>query len=134
MGLQKPFLGMIPDDVLAMVCKEDAQGPFIHHALFMVLSHESLRNDKRYRVSTDITSHFLASLLDLGGNQVDILMLLCNIFKETFLEDDVKILVLLEQVPGLGIGIPFVDVVDKYWEQGIESIVQKHPFLLDMNE
>ena len=82
MGLQKPFLGMIPHDVLAMVCKEDAQDPFICHALFMALGHEFLRDNKRYRVSTDITSRFLASLLDLGGNQVDIVMLLCNVFKE----------------------------------------------------
>ena len=79
----------------------------------MVLGHEFLRNDKRYCVSTDITSHFLVSLLDLGGSQIDILMLLRNIFKENFLEDDVKILVSVEKVLGSGIGIPFTDVVDK---------------------
>ena len=100
----------------------------------MVLDHEFLRNDKSYRVSTNITSRFLASLVNLGGSQVDILMLLHNIFKEIFLEDDIKILVLVEQVPGLSIGIPFVDRADKCWEQGIGSIVQKHHFLLDMNE
>ena len=82
----------------------------------------------------DITSHFLASLLDLGGSQIDILIFLYNVFKETFLEDDVKILVLVEQVQGLGIGIPFANIVDKCWEQGIGSIVQKHPYLLGMNE
>ena len=59
MALQKPFLGKIPDDVLAMVWKVDAQSPFIHHAIFIVFSHEFLRDDKRYRVSMDITSHFL---------------------------------------------------------------------------
>ena len=110
MALQKPFLGKISNDVLAMVCKPDAQSPFIHHAIFMVLGHEFLRNDKRYRVSMDITSHFLASLFDLGGSQIDILMLLHNVFKVTFLEDDVKILVLAEQVWRLGIGILFVDI------------------------
>lgn len=96
MALQNPFLGMIPNDVLVMVCKQDAQGPSIRHALFMVLGHEFLRNDKRYHVSIDITSHFLTSLLNLGGNQVDIMMLLRNILKEKLLEDDVKILLLVE--------------------------------------
>ena len=96
MGLQKPFLGMIPNDVLAMVCKKDAQGPFIHHALFMVLGHGFLRNDKRYHVSKNITSYFLTSLLNLGGNQLDILILLHNIFKEMFLEDEIKILILVK--------------------------------------
>lgn len=94
MALQKPFLGKIPDDVLAMVCKLDAQSLFIRHAIFMVLGHNFLRNNKRYHVPTDITSRFLTSLLDLGGSQIHILMLLHNIFKETLLEDDVKILVL----------------------------------------
>ena len=106
-----------------MVCKEDAQGPFIYHALFMVLGHEFLRNNKRYHVSMNITSSFLASLLNLGGSQADILMLMHNIFKEIFLEDDVIILVLVEKLPRLGIGIPFVDIENKYWEQGIGSIL-----------
>ena len=82
----------------------------------------------------DITFRFLMSLLDLGGSQIDMLMLLRNVFKETFLEDDVKIIVLVEQVSGPGIGIPFADIADKCWEQGIGSIIQKHPFLLGMNE
>ena len=72
---------------------------------------------------TYITSRFLTYPLDLVGNQIDTLMLLRNIFRETFLEDDVKILVLAEQVPGPCIGIPFVDIVDKCWEQGIGSII-----------
>ena len=134
MALQKPFLGRIPNDFLAMVCKVDGQSPFIHHAICMVLGHEFLGNDKRYRVSTDITSRFLASLPNLGGRKIDMLMLLHNIFKETFLEDDIKIIVLVEQVPGLGIGIPFADVADKCWEEGIGCIIHKHPFLLGMNE
>ena len=134
MALQKPFLGRILDNVLAMVCKVYAQSPFICHAICKVLGHEFLRNDKRYRVFMDITSYFLASLLDLGGSQIDILMLLHNVFKKIFLEDDVKILVLAEQVLGSGIGIPFVDIVEKCWEQGIGSIIHKHLFLLDMNE
>ena len=96
MALQKPFLGRIPDDVCAMICKLDAQSPFIFHAIFTVLGHEFLRKDKRYRVSTDITSRFLTSLLDLGGRQIDMLMLLRNVFQETFLEDDIKIIVLAE--------------------------------------
>ena len=96
MDLQKPFLDRILDDLLAMVCKTYVQSPFIFHAIFMVLSHEFLRNNKRYHVSTDITSHFLASLLDLGGSQINIVMLLHNVFKETILEDYVKILVLVE--------------------------------------
>ena len=85
-------------------------------------------------MSTDITSRFLNSLLTLGGSQIDMLMLLHNIFKETFLEDEVKIIVLAEQVPGSGIGIPFADVADKCWEEGIGCIIHKHPFLLSMNE
>ena len=94
MGLQKPSLGMISKDVLAMVCKESSIGPFICYALFMVLDHELIGNEKRYHVSTYITSYFPSSLINLGGNQVNILMLLCNFFMETFLEDDVRILVL----------------------------------------
>ena len=66
----------------------------------MVLGHEFLRNEKRNHVSTDITSCFLASLLDFGGNQIDMLMVLHNIFKQTFLEDDVKIILLAEKVLG----------------------------------
>ena len=96
MALQNPFLGKILDDTLAMVCKVDGQSPFICHAICMVLGHEFLKNDKRYRVSTNITSRFLASLLELGGRQIDKLMLLHNVFKETFLEDDIKIIVLAE--------------------------------------
>ena len=107
MGLQKPFLGVIHEDVLEMVCKEDATCNFFCYALSMVLAHEFLRNEKRYCISIDITSYFLTSLLDLGGNQIDILMLLRNVFKEIFLEADVKILVLVKQVPGLGIGSLF---------------------------
>ena len=114
MALQKPFLGKIPDDILAMVCKVDGRSPFIRHAICMVLGHEFLRNDKRYRVSTNITPCFLASLLDLGSRQIDMLMLLHNFFKEIFLEDDVKIIVLAEQVLRIGIGIPFADVADKF--------------------
>ena len=79
---------MIPEDFLAMVCKEDVVGPFFCYAFLMVLGHEFLRNEKRYQVSIDITSHFLTSLLDLGGNQVDILIV--------FLEDNVKIILLAE--------------------------------------
>ena len=101
---------------------------------YCIIGHEFLRNDKRYHVSTNITSHFLVSLLDLGGRKIDMLMLLCNIFKETFLEDDIKIIVLAEQVRGPSIGIPFVDVADKCWEEGIGCIIHKHPFLLGMNK
>ena len=39
-----------------------------------------------------------------------------------------------EKVPGPGIGIPFVDVVDKCWEEGIGCIINKHPLLLGMNK
>ena len=134
MALQKPFLGKIPDDILSMVCKVDGRSPFIRHAICMVLGHEFLKNDKRYCVSTDITSRFLVSLLDLGGKKIDMLMLLHNLLKETFLEDDIKIIVLAEQRPGPGIGIPIADVADKCWEEGIGCIIHKHPFLLDMNE
>ena len=84
-------------------------------------------------MSTDIISRFLASLLDLGDDQVEILMLLWNVFKEIFLKNDTNILISTEKLPGPGIGIPFVDVVDKCWEEHIGSSVQKNPFLLDMN-
>ena len=77
---------MIPEDFLVIVIKEDVTGPFFCYAFLMVLSHEFLRNEKRYHVSTDITSHILVSLLNLRSNQVDILMV--------FLEDNVKIILL----------------------------------------
>ena len=41
MALQKLFLGVIPDDVLAMVYKEDAQCLFIHDALSWSLAMNS---------------------------------------------------------------------------------------------
>ena len=85
-------------------------------------------------MSTDITSCFLASLLDFGGNQIDMLMVLLNIFKQTFLEDDVKIILLAEKVLGPGIGIHFANVIDNCWEEGIGCIIHKHPSLLEINE
>ena len=69
MALQKPFLGKISNDLLAMVCKVDGQSPFIRHAICMVLGHEFLKNDKRYHMSTDITSCFLVSLLNLEAGK-----------------------------------------------------------------
>ena len=79
----------------------------VFHAISMVLGHEFLRTEKRYRMFADITSCFLASLLDFGDSQIDMLMLLRNVFKETFLEDDVKIILLAEKVLGPSIGIHF---------------------------
>lgn len=43
----------------------------------------------RYRVNMDITSWFLVSILDLGGDKVDMLMMLMKVFKKDFLGDDI---------------------------------------------
>lgn len=58
------FLGKIMDHRLKMVLK-------VHHGLVLwavkwVLSKDFLEVDNRYRVNTDISSRFVATLLDLG--------------------------------------------------------------------
>lgn len=68
----------------------------------MVLCHGFLENENKYLVNTDITSQILASLLDLKGKKVDMLMLLRQKFKEVYLGDDIDVIVHAE----LEVGIP----------------------------
>lgn len=94
-------MGSVRDSTLQSVCKE--VGSFTNEAVQMVLGREFLRNENRYPVNTNITSQCLACLLDLGGEKVDMLMLLRKVFKEDFLGDDNTIVVLAE----VGVGIPW---------------------------
>jgi hypothetical protein len=75
----------------------------------------------------NIASYFLVSLLNLRGDRITILMLLHKVFKETYLEDDVKFIVMIEQ----GMRIPFVDEIDKLFKQG-DNVLRK-PFPLSPN-
>ena len=75
---------------------------FVIAAVKMVLGRAFLENGNRYRVNTDITSQFLASLLDFKGSKVDILLLLRKTFKVEYLGDDIDIVAHAE----LGVGIP----------------------------
>ena len=83
---QKAFLGCILDENLLSICNEVVvvlghAMNFIIAAMKMVLGCEFLENVNRYHVNTDITSQFLASLLYLGEERVNILPLLRMNFK-----------------------------------------------------
>ena len=75
---------------------------FIIHSMEVVMGHNYLENENRYHVKIDITSQFLASLLDLGEVRVDILLLLRKTFKAEYVGNDIDIVSHLE----LGVGIP----------------------------
>ena len=68
------FLGHVPGENLLQIFNEAAATPsqcvvhFVIAAVKMVLGRAFLENGNRYHVNTDITSQFLASLLDLGGS------------------------------------------------------------------
>ena len=65
---------------------------FIFHAMKMVLGRELLENENRHHVNTNIASHFLASLLNVGGERFDILMLLRKNFKEEYMDNDIEVI------------------------------------------
>jgi hypothetical protein len=94
----------------------------------MLLGREFLENVDRYHVCTDITSRAFASLLDLGGQKVDIVLLLRKVFKENFLEDDVELAVFAE----LGVGIPWPRDIPQLLEP--DRNVARQPFLLNLND
>ena len=85
---------------------------FIIATMKMVLGNEFLENENRYCVNTNITSQFLASLLDLKEVRVDILLLLRKTFKVEYLGDDIDIVAHAK----LGVGIPWVGEIHKLLE------------------
>ena len=105
---QKAFLGCIPNENLLSICNEvvtvlgQCVVNFIISTIKMVMRQEFLENGNRYRVNTDITFQFLASLLDLRGSKVNILLLLRKTFKALYLDNDIDIFAHAE----LGVGIP----------------------------
>jgi hypothetical protein len=122
---QKAFLGLVTDPILASVATE--LGAFTKEAIRMVLGREFLENENRYRVNTDISSRFMASLLDLGGEKVEILMLLRKVFRKEYLGDDVNVLVFAE----IGFGIPWANDLPRILQP--EEIVPRQPFLLNLD-
>ena len=87
---------------------------FIIANMKIVLGCDLLENENRYRVNTNITSQFLASLLDLEEAKVDILLLLRKAFKVEYLGDDIDIVAHAE----LGVGIPWIGEIQKLLELG----------------
>ena len=87
---------------------------FVIATVKMVLGQEFLENVNRYCVNTDITSQFLASLLDLREVRVDILLLLRKTFKAKYLGNDIDIIAHVE----LGVGIPWAGEIHKLLELG----------------
>ena len=85
---------------------------FIITAMKMVLGCEFLENENRYHVNTDITSQFLASLLDLREARVDILFLPRKTFKEKYLGNDIEVVAHIV----LGVGISWAGKIHKLLE------------------
>jgi hypothetical protein len=126
---QKAFLGRVPKENLLSICNEvvPCSGvKFVIAAVKMVLGHEFLENENWYRVNSDITSQFLASLLDLGEARAEIVVLLRKIFKIVYLGDDIEIV----SHAILGVGIPWAGEVHKLLEPGQNVVLQ--PFLLGL--
>ena len=126
---QKAFLGHIPEENLLSICNEvvPCSGvKFVIAAVKMVLGHEFLENENRYCVNSDITSQFLASLLDLGEARAEIVVLLRKIFKVVYLGDEIEIV----SHAILGVGIPWAGEVHKLLEPGQNVVLQ--PFLLGL--
>ena len=91
------LLGDIPKENLLSICNEvELEVDVIIHAIKMVLGHEFLVNENRYHVNTNLTSHFLASLLYLGEKSVQIFFLLRRVFKPKYLDDDINIVAHIE--------------------------------------
>ena len=113
----KAFLGHVPKENLLSICDEVVPWSgvkFFIAAIKMVLRCEFLENENRYRVNNDITSQFLASLLDLGEARAEIVVLLRKIFKIVYLGDDIEIV----SHAILGVGIPWAGEVHKLLEPG----------------
>lgn len=104
---QRAFLGSVRDPTLQSVFMKVAM--FTNEIVRMGLGREFLRNENRYIINTDIMSQFLASFLDLRGDNVDMLMLLRKVFKEDFIGDDVTFFIFAE----VGMGIPWVNELTK---------------------
>lgn len=124
---QRAFLGSVRDPNLQSICKE--VGSFTNEAVWMVLGREFLWNENRCRVNMNITSRFLASLLDLGGDKVDMLMQLRKVFKEDFLGDDIIVVILVE----VGVEIPWASELSKLLLPNQTMSVARQPFLLNLN-
>ena len=102
---QNTFLGHVPNENLLPICNEATTIP--GHAVNFIISTNGskaqfLENENRYHANTNITSHFLASFLDLKEARVDIFLLLRKTFKVEYLGDDIDIVAHVE----LGVGIP----------------------------
>lgn len=123
----RAFLGFVRDPTLQSVYKE--VGMFTNEAVRMVLGRDFLCNENRYHVKTDITSKFLASLLDIGGDKVDMLMLIRKVFKEDFLGDDVTVVILAE----VGVGTPWTSELTKLLLLDQTVPVARQLFLLNLN-
>ena len=126
---QKAFLGRIPEENLLSISNEVVPCfgvKFFIAAIKKVLGHEFLENENRYRVNSDITSQFLASLLDLKEARAKIVVLLRKIFKVVYLGDDIEIVAHAV----LGVGIPWVSEVHKLLEPSQNVVLQ--PFLLGL--
>lgn len=126
---QKAFLGRVPEENLLSICNEVVPCTgvkFVIASVKMVLGWEFMENENRYHVNSDITSQFLASLLDLGEARVETVLLLRKIFKIVYLGDDIDIVAHAI----LGVGIPWVGEVHKLLEPGQNVVLQ--PFLLGL--
>jgi hypothetical protein len=126
---QKAFLGRVPEENLFSICNEVVPctgAKFVIAAVKMVLGREFMENENRYRVNSDITSQFLASLLDLGEPRVESVLLLRKIFKAVYLGDVIEIVAHAV----LGVGIPWAGEVHKLLEPGQNVVLQ--PFLLGL--
>lgn len=93
----------------------------------MVLGKNFCFSSNQTRENTDISFHFLASLLDLNLPKLCYLLLLRMVFKATILVNDVYVLVVVQ----LGVGLPWLDDIDRMFLQGVEVVW--HPFIPNMN-
>lgn len=115
------FLGPVTDRLL----KGLLQSPdsFTIEAAMMILGRRFVESGERYRVNSDITSRFVASLLDLQASKEMIAQLSHLIFKSAFLQGLEVVLV----ASHLGEGIPLPRDL-------LRPTVELHPFIPDIYE
>lgn len=94
----------------------------------MVLLRDLLTSINRYWVNIYISSSLLASLLDLGELKVHTLLFLCEVYRFKFLLGDIDVVVFIKP----GVVIPWPGDLPKLLQPGV--VVQRHPFILNLNE
>lgn len=101
------LLGFISDMRLKNICQN--KDILFLEVVWMVLGKKFCFFHNKTNANSNISSQFLASLLDLNMHKVRGLVLLRMVFVALVLEEDLNVVVVVR----LGVGIPFLDGIVK---------------------